>query len=203
MLSVLPLLSVSSVTFKAPLRFPAFLKRQPLQGVISSNPLWTRGKSIMYHQGPKKGRSMKYPMEKKNPNFKSIPDRPALVCSKVKHHTMQAWRHHHVEQGEGQQGPTKLSPMTPGLPSRNFSSSGCCAWKTNAISPWAILSPKDTAFVGRIQIGQKRPNRVFATCVHCVWYWFYSIAISLWNYSSIDKLNVKANSFWDIANSCQ
>lgn len=58
----------------------------------------------------------------------------------------------HVEQGDGQQGPTKLSPMTPQTKQKFF-----VQWKvlvTSAIS----LEPKDTAFVGRIQIGQKRPT---------------------------------------------
>ena len=37
---------------------------------------------------------------KTKPNFKSIPDRPALVCSKP-HHTMQPWRHHYLALREG------------------------------------------------------------------------------------------------------
>ena len=65
---------------------------------------------------------------------------------------MQAWRHHHVEQGDGQQGPTKLSPVTPQTKQK------LVQWKVLVTKAISLERYKDTAFVGRIQIGQKRPT---------------------------------------------
>ena len=59
----------------------------------------------------------------------------------------------HVEQGDGQQGPTKLSPVTPQTKQKFF-----VQWKVLVTNAMSHLEPKDTAFVGRIQIGQKRPT---------------------------------------------
>ena len=58
----------------------------------------------------------------------------------------------HVEQGDGQQGPAKLSPVTPQTKQK------LAEWKVLVMNAIAV-GPKDTTSVGRIQISQKRPTR--------------------------------------------
>ena len=183
---MLPLLSVSSV--KSSRTSVQDLVTRSSQkdatawkGLYGSNLLCTRGKSyICTTKGPRKAGQWSSQWKTKIRNFKSVPgwndlrffrrwDTTSINGVEIQSPRWARW------------GPSRFIKVCPPIDTWNAKQTHCstsgwmCLLKTNAISPWAILSPKYHGFPRKnVTMRSKRDCHllVLGTCVHCLWYWF-------------------------------